>query len=274
MAVSTIFNLLVAVACCYLTIVVCMRKQSEEFSVCGFIHSKLLFPHDLMAYYYILISHIDMESSSIIPYTTVLSLAAQSARYEQSMQSNLWSMAQEATKATALQQKAASSETMADESSTMAAENQREGEALELQGEELLTKGEADEALAATDQSMADELGVKSAEEEAAAVSEFGEAAGEEALVEQDFAEANAEAAMAARDGFEADTDEIVVGACEMVPFLDILCDIIGGRGRGRLYGCLGRSSRGRVPSGRGDGGASASRERWRGGGRIPSDSE
>jgi flagellar motor protein MotB len=170
-----------------------------------------------------------LESSSILPYTTVLSLATQSARYEQSMQSNLWKMADQATQATALQQKAAYSETLADESSTLAAENLKEGEALELQGEELLTKGEADAALAATDQSMAEELGVKAAVEEATAVSELGVAAGEEVLVEQDVVEATAEAAIAARDGFEADADQIVVGACQVVPILDFVCDIIGG---------------------------------------------
>jgi hypothetical protein len=145
------------------------------------------------------------------------------------MQLNLWNMADQATQATALQQKATSSETLADESSTLAAENQKEGEALELEGEELQTKGETDQALSATDQSMAEELGVKAAEEEATAASEFGVAAGEQVLVEQDAAEATAEAAMAAQDGFKADADEIVVGACQVVPLLDFVCDIIGG---------------------------------------------
>jgi hypothetical protein len=145
------------------------------------------------------------------------------------MQSNLWNMAQEATKAAAYQQKAAYSVTLADESSSMAAENQREGEALELRGEARVTQGEADEALSATDQRMADEFGVKAGEEQAAAVAEFGEAAGEDILVEQDVAEATAEAALATRDGFQANADEIVVGACEVVPILDIVCDVVGG---------------------------------------------
>jgi hypothetical protein len=170
-----------------------------------------------------------MLSSSILPYTTVLSLAAQSARYEQSMQSNLWNMAEQATEAVSLQQKAASSETLADESATLAAKNKEEGEALELQGKELLTKGEADKALAAIDQSISEEMGVKAAEEEVLATSEFGLAAGEEALVEQDVAEATTEAAMAAQDGFEVDADEVVVGACQVVPVLAFVCDIVGG---------------------------------------------
>jgi hypothetical protein len=184
----------------------------------------LLFPHYFIAYFYF-----RTESSSILPYTTALSLAAQSVRYEQSMQSNLWNMADQATQATALHQKAAYSEALADESSTLAAKNKKEGEALELEGEELLTKGEADEALAATYHSMADEMGVMTAEEEATATSEFGVASGEEVLVEQDTAEATAEAAIAARDGIEANADASVAGACQLVPLLDIVCDIIGG---------------------------------------------
>jgi hypothetical protein len=111
----------------------------------------------------------------------------------------------------------------------LAAKNKEEGEVLELQGEELLTKGKADGALAAGDQNLSEEMGIKAAEEEAAATSEFGLAAGEEALVEEDVGKATAEAARAAEDGFEADADEVVVGACQVVPVLAFVCDIVGG---------------------------------------------
>lgn len=145
------------------------------------------------------------------------------------MQRHLWNMAEQASLAVELQQKAAESTTAADELTAEATTDKAEAAELETQGEEIMAKGNSDMALADSDQAAANKLAGKAAEEEAAATTEFGEAAAEEAVVEEDAAKATADASLAARNGFEADEDEVVVGACSVVPVLDVVCDVVGG---------------------------------------------
>ena len=166
---------------------------------------------------------------TLLPYTGVLGLAAQSVRWQQSMQNHMWNMAREVAKAAALQEKAAADQGLADELAAQASVLESEGEELVAQGKLLLAKSEEDSAIAAEDQTEANALFAKVAEEEAAAATELGEAAVEETIVQEETAEATADATFAARDGFEAKEDETIVGACEVIPVLDIVCDVVGG---------------------------------------------
>lgn len=164
-----------------------------------------------------------------LSYSTAVGLAGQSAVYESAMRENLLQMAAAVAKASELQSSAEVTSTTAEETLEKAAADRAESEALQAQGEALLAEAEADQAAAEADEASAGELAAAAAEEAAAAEADYAKVAAEEVLVEEDVAKATADAAKATRDGFRASEDEVAVGACELVPVLDLVCDIVGG---------------------------------------------
>jgi len=145
------------------------------------------------------------------------------------MQRHLLQMAKQAALAVELQQKASQSVATADEFAAQATADQAEAAELQAQSDELLGKAKADQASSQSDQVAAEELEAQSAAEEASATTEFSAAAAEEVVVEEDTAKATADATAAARNGFEAEEDELLVGACNAVPVLDVVCNVVGG---------------------------------------------
>lgn len=117
-----------------------------------------------------------------------------------------------------------------------AARNQEEAAsheagALELHEEAtgLLAESRSDAAAGGADQAAADELGAAIEVERGEAAAHASLAATEEAASDAEGAEAMADASEAAQIEARARGEEIGVAFCELVPVLDVACDVVGG---------------------------------------------
>mmetsp|Transcript_43986 Transcript_43986/g.134009 ORF Transcript_43986/g.134009 Transcript_43986/m.134009 type:complete len:692 (-) Transcript_43986:73-2148(-) len=164
----------------------------------------------------------------VASYATIVGLAGQASRFSSSMNVHLVLMSDATLQSSTLQTKAGFD---ADEASALeekaTADTERSGglreeaAALRVQAEEDAASAAGDEAEAAA---LADEAGVATAEAEV----QLAAAAEEEVLAETAEALAAEEAAAAAESEVEAAEDAAAVAVCEFVPFLDVLCDVVG----------------------------------------------
>jgi chemotaxis protein histidine kinase CheA len=161
-------------------------------------------------------------------YGSVLSLAAQSSRWEQAMNVKLVEMAAAAEKAAAMQIDAADHQALAVEAEEQAATEQAEAAELQEEAAVLLEKSEADSAIAAGEQVEVEELEAQGAAEEEQSVAHGAAAALDETTFDGAMAEATTDAIEAARSEAQAHGEEIGIGFCQFVIFLDFACDIIG----------------------------------------------
>lgn len=170
-----------------------------------------------------------MVWKSLMSYGSFLSLAAQSSRWEQAMNTKLLEMAAAAEKTAAMQISAADYQALAVEAEEQAAAEQAEAAELQEEAAALLEKSEADSAIAAGEQVEVEELEAQGAGEEEQAVAHGAAAALDEVTFEGEMAEATADATEAARSEAQARGEEVGIAICEFVPFLDIACDVVGG---------------------------------------------
>uniref|UniRef100_A0A7R9ZA62 Uncharacterized protein n=1 Tax=Pseudictyota dubia TaxID=2749911 RepID=A0A7R9ZA62_9STRA len=170
-----------------------------------------------------------MTIKQIASYWTVLGLASQSSRLRVSMDAKLVLMSESAAIATELDASSVRDHAAAADAEERAASDQEEAEDLEERAEEIRAKGEEDEALATADSAAGEAVAAKGVEEEAEAGAHTARAAEDELAHDADFAEATAEAAAAAESETEALQDAAAVAVCEFIPFLDVVCDAIGG---------------------------------------------
>ena len=168
-------------------------------------------------------------SGVFVSFSMILSMALQAGRWEQSMQRHLVTMAAQAAQAVTLQAQATTASTRAAQLTTEATANAEQAAQLQAQGEELLAQSEGDSTLARADETNADEWAAQAAREEIMVETDLDQAAADELVVEQDVAHATADASRAARKGFQAEEDQVIVGACNLVPVLDVVCDVVGG---------------------------------------------
>jgi chemotaxis protein histidine kinase CheA len=159
----------------------------------------------------------------------MLGLAAQSSRWEQTMNAKLIQMAASTAKATSLHAASAENEELALQAEATADTDTVQADELQERAEALLEKSEADQALAASEQVGAEELRAEIAIEEAEASAHAGVAAADEAASDAEFLEGMADATEAAEDEAEAHGEELGVAFCELIPLLSIFCDVVGG---------------------------------------------
>jgi hypothetical protein len=95
--------------------------------------------------------------------------------------------------------------------------------------EALFIKADEDKALAATEEVVMDGETAKAVGEQEQVVAHFAKAGSLQMIVNADRIEAAADSAAALQAEFMARGDELGMGVCEMIPLLDVICDIIGG---------------------------------------------
>lgn len=162
-------------------------------------------------------------------YASVMGLTYQSFRLQASMSENLVKMGTEAALAAQHQETADADFALSSEAHEKAGVDKAQGETLQGEADALYAKADQDEAEAVAEETVADEEAAKAAGEEEQAVGHFAEAGTLQAAVDADRAEAVVESAAASRAEFTAHGDELGTGLCEMIPVLDIVCDIVGG---------------------------------------------
>ena len=170
-----------------------------------------------------------MAWSSLVSYWSMLGLAAQSSRWEQNMNAKMIQMAASTATATSLHAASVENEELALQAEATADADIVQADELQEQAEALLEKAEVDQALAASEQVGAEELQVEIATEEAEAAARAGMAAADEAASDAEFLEGTADATEAAEDEAEAHGEELGVAFCELIPLLDLFCDVVGG---------------------------------------------
>jgi hypothetical protein len=137
-------------------------------------------------------------------------------------------MALATEQAATLQASSAENKALAFDNEQIAAADEAEAAELQEEAAVLFEKSEADAALAASEQVEVDELEAEIVVEEEEDAVHVAAAAFDEVTFESEMAEGAADAAEAARMEAQAHVEEIGVGICEIVPFLDIVCDFVG----------------------------------------------
>lgn len=159
----------------------------------------------------------------------MLGIAFTASRYEQLMNESLVQMAGISVAAATLQAKAVGDETLAAKNYEKAAQDETEARGMQKEAQDLLEASERDSAIANTDQVAVDELEAKAATEEVESDLHAAKAgvAAETADIESE--QGAADGAAAARLEAAVVDDEIGVSLCQMIPFADVACDIVGG---------------------------------------------
>jgi hypothetical protein len=158
-----------------------------------------------------------------------MGLTYQSSRLQASMSEHLVKMGEEASRAAKLHAAADAEWSLSTKTHEKAGVDKVEGEAMHKEAEALFVKVDQDEAVAATEEETAEGETAKAAGEEEQAVAHFAEAGSLQTIVDADRIEAFADSSAATRAAFTARGDELGTGICEIIPLLDVLCDIIGG---------------------------------------------
>ena len=168
-------------------------------------------------------------AARIVSYWSFMGLSIQTSRWERAMVKNLVEMGEALSKSAALHASAVEEESVAAE--TEARAGTEKAQAAKLQEEAVALKGEAEANLniAASDEAKAEELETEIAALEVDIAAHGAAAAADETLAEEESGQAVLDAAEAARIESLARGEEIGVAFCELVPILDVACDIVGG---------------------------------------------
>jgi len=162
-------------------------------------------------------------------YATVIGLALQSYRFEQSATRHLLEMNNAALKAANLDSKSESDAALSVEKSARSEEQATAAEALSKHALVLEEESKEQAAAAEADRVSSAEFTTKMAEEESQAGVHEAAATAEEIIYDTDTKKALAEAAEAAELEARTEADGLATGFCEFIPGLDVLCDVIGG---------------------------------------------
>ena len=166
----------------------------------------------------------------MLSYWTMMSMVIQSSRFEQTMNVELAQMALLTEQSVSLQQASLESPNLALEQEQVAESEQAEVYELQNEASVLLEKSHTDMELATTtEQEAIDELTVQVTTEEEQSTQHAATAALDEETYEHELEQATADAAEATRLGTLAHGDEASVALCEWIPFLDVVCDWVGG---------------------------------------------
>lgn len=138
-------------------------------------------------------------------------------------------MGTEAARAAQHQEAADADFALSTETHEKADVDKAEGTTMQEQADALFVKADQDEAMAVREEAVADGEATKAAGEEEQAAGHFAEAGSLQTMVDADRVEAVAESVAASKAEFSAHGDELGTGLCEMIPVLDVVCDIIGG---------------------------------------------
>uniref|UniRef100_A0A7S3QD52 Uncharacterized protein n=1 Tax=Chaetoceros debilis TaxID=122233 RepID=A0A7S3QD52_9STRA len=161
-------------------------------------------------------------------YASVLLFSAQSFNSSSRMATELAKMLVAGTHASTLSAKSASDLASSSTYAEKAKVDKFEAESLHAHAIELELESEKDVALAKADRVEADEFTTKAVSEETEADASMAEATAEEALFLEEREKGLAETAEAAREHAETETDAFMTGFCEFIPFVDLVCDVIG----------------------------------------------
>jgi len=159
----------------------------------------------------------------------MVSLCYQAHYFEMRMNLSLTEMASAFAKSNFL---LASSETdlsLSKESQGASISEKEESQSLEEHAQLLLKESSSEEALATTNESKEHEIEGLLETEKSQALTETAEIASLEALYENETAKASGEAAIAAKDTASTESDGLASAACELIPFLDVVCGLVGG---------------------------------------------
>lgn len=162
-------------------------------------------------------------------YGTALMLSAQSGRFQNTAQFHLERMAASSANAISLETAAASDAALAAEEESTATADAASAEVWTAKAEEALLAAGKEDALAAEDTEEAEALDAKSDIEASEAETAAANAAADEVEAEADEAAATAALAEVAETEAEEEADAAIVAACELIPFIDIACDVVGG---------------------------------------------
>jgi hypothetical protein len=160
-------------------------------------------------------------------------MAAQSGRFQASMNYHVAEMTKMAAEAALLQKSAMTDASEAAAESTKSAEDEIESQALEKRAGVLEVEAEALEVAATEDEQSAEALEVKAGEEQVAADLAAVRAAADEGVADEEETIAGEAATSAARFEAEELDDGAAVVVCEFLPLVDIVCDVVGGIAEG-----------------------------------------
>ncbi|KAG7362188.1 MATE efflux family protein [Nitzschia inconspicua] len=165
----------------------------------------------------------------VLSYWSLMGLSAQTARWERAMTTNLVELGHALEQSAAFQASAAEQNAMAAETLEEAEAEKMQAAKLEEEAAVLLEESEANAAAAARDELKVEELEEEIAALEAEAGAHAGIAAADELLAEEESAQALADTAQAARIEAQARGEELGIAFCELIPILDVACDVVGG---------------------------------------------
>lgn len=160
---------------------------------------------------------------------SVLLLYAQPMYLSKSMTNHLVKMAESLEKSDALSSSAASDEAISTDFAAKAKSDAEKSEAMEAEAVALEAKSKADEAIFEQDVAKEEYYEAKALREEGKANGLYEDAAVSEKIYQEDMEKVLAETSEAAEEIGKTESDAAVTGMCEVIPLLDIVCDVVGG---------------------------------------------
>lgn len=170
-----------------------------------------------------------MISRSQLSYAMFVSMALGSHQLNQEKLLHLRNMIIENEKGGVLASKSIEDETLAKELSAESKADAAEASTLEEEAKGLDILSKKDESLAEKEEIEAASLQAEAADATAQASKKTAEAVAEQSFVVEEREKAAVEALEAQGSTEVASADEIGVGLCEAIPFVNVLCDVIGG---------------------------------------------
>lgn len=161
-------------------------------------------------------------------YTSVLCLSYQSYKASQSMTAHLVDMAASLAQSESLETAGALDQALSEEYAQAALADETEAESLAVTASDLRADSALHKATGEADQLRAEEYERLAAQTETESVATGAKALASQALYNEKSEQALAEVAAASRDEAATESDTIGVGICEVVPLVDVVCDVVG----------------------------------------------
>lgn len=162
-------------------------------------------------------------------YMSMMGLSYQSYRSTQSMSGHLLQMTTHAEQSQSLSAQSTSDQTLANNLHQQSLTTQIEADELEQSASLLQKQAQEDQLQSIHDQTDAstysDQVKAESSEAEALQAKIISE----ETLYESEIDKATSETTLASSDTFNTQSDTVATSFCEFIPFLDIVCDFVGG---------------------------------------------
>ena len=162
-------------------------------------------------------------------YLSALSGAAWTVRLRYEVNQHLVLMSTKSAQAAVLQSQAIEAQTAADE--FMVQSEADEASSIELKEESmaLLRESEMDAAKAVSLEAEGAEISQSSITEQSESIEELAQAAAADVVFKDEMATGVEMSDLSMESSAEATVDESAIALCQMIPFLDIVCDFVGG---------------------------------------------